>query len=340
MRLGILVQGGEHDGQNGGGVVAYQRHDVLIVPVVEGSFGHLKMRRAHTLGELLEQGHLHFLKLDRLDHVEYLLELIQEHDLLGRVGLGPVLEQARDDLFGERRVLLEELHDTVGQLRMIGTEQLGLVQWQEHFDQKVLVLVLERQREPVDDAAEYLEELGDAIVSLCFVDESMKRVVYLLANVGSQTEELAVDAMQNRLEKVTLARVLAVEESQQLEQEPLIDELLGHVGLKVGRLEKAQEELVDDLKVRPRRLQVRLVLFGVELGAARIRGRRQRPEHVGRKHLDTLVVDGLAREHASRRRDVFDQLVQGLTLDLFGLEIAERLEGKVVADGTLTYLFQ
>lgn len=39
--LGITVQGWEHDGQDLGGVVADQAHDVLIVPVVQSSLCHL-----------------------------------------------------------------------------------------------------------------------------------------------------------------------------------------------------------------------------------------------------------------------------------------------------------
>jgi hypothetical protein len=52
------------------------------------------------------------------------------------------------------------------------------------------VLVLEREGKAVDDAAEYFEELGDAVVLLGLVDEAMEGVVDLLADVGAQAEEL------------------------------------------------------------------------------------------------------------------------------------------------------
>lgn len=39
--LGITVQRWKHDGQDLGGVVADQAHDVLIVPVVQSSLCHL-----------------------------------------------------------------------------------------------------------------------------------------------------------------------------------------------------------------------------------------------------------------------------------------------------------
>ena len=44
-----------------------------------------------------------------------------------------------------------------------------------HLDEELLVLRLEGEREPVDDGAEDLEELADAIEVLSFVDEPGKK---------------------------------------------------------------------------------------------------------------------------------------------------------------------
>lgn len=121
----------------------------------------------------------------------------------------------------------------------------------------------------------------------------MKSIVYLFPNVSTKTEKFAIYAMQDCLEEVSLARILTVEQVEQLQEELLIDELLGRVGLEVGRFEKSQEKLVDDLKMRPRSLQIGLVLFGIELGAGGIRAWRQRTKRVGRKHAYDLLVDGL-----------------------------------------------
>ena len=56
----------------------------------------------------------HLLKLDRLNDVKDLLELVEEHDLLGAVRLRPELQQPHDHLLRQARVLLQELHHTVG----------------------------------------------------------------------------------------------------------------------------------------------------------------------------------------------------------------------------------
>lgn len=37
-----LIQGWEHDGQNGANIVTDQTKDVLIIPVVQGSLSHLQ----------------------------------------------------------------------------------------------------------------------------------------------------------------------------------------------------------------------------------------------------------------------------------------------------------
>lgn len=111
----------------------------------------------------------------------------------------------------------------------------------------------------------------------------VKHVVDLFSDERAQSEKLAVNAMQHRLEEVTLARILRVEQFEQLEHEILVNVSLGDARLKVGRLQEAQVELVDELQMRPRRLQRRFVLLGIEFSAVRIRRWRQRSEEVDRK---------------------------------------------------------
>ena len=147
MIFAVSVEGWEHDRQNGRRVVTDQTHDVpgngqctncmitgqtvahsLIIPVVESPLGHLEVWAGHALGELREQRHHHLLELRGLDHVKDLLELVEEHDLLGAVDLGPEPEQGADDGLGEGGVLLQELHHAVGQLRVVHRQRAHLVQ--------------------------------------------------------------------------------------------------------------------------------------------------------------------------------------------------------------------
>jgi hypothetical protein len=57
-----------------------------------------------------------------------------------------------------------------------------------------------------------LEQLGNAVEVFSLVDESQKYMVDLFPDESAEAEELAVDAVEHRLQKVTLSWVLAVEQ--------------------------------------------------------------------------------------------------------------------------------
>lgn len=334
----VDVERGEDDREYDVDVLADEVDDVLVVPVVQRSLGdlksgeltavhtgnssgtHLEVLATHAPRELGEERLHDLLEFGGLDDVEDLFNLVEEHDLLGRVDLGPVLEQAGDDLLREARVLLEELDDAVRELGVVQREALDLVQRDQAPCEERLVLVLERERKAVDDRAEDLEQLGDAVVPLRLVHELEEDVVDRAPDERAQVEEFAVDAVQRRLEKVALARVLAVEELEQLwgesafrcerceqwqkshlEDKLLVDVPLGDVGVEVGALDEPQEELVDDLEVRPRELEHGLVLLGVVRVAGRVHRRRDRAEQVRRELVRASVSCGARADRWAQR---------------------------------------
>ena len=211
------------------------------------------MMAGHTLGQLVEQWHHHLLKLRRLNHVQDLFQLVKEHNLLGRVYLGPVPQQVQDDLLRQTGVLLQELDDAVGQLRVVNRQGLNLVQRHQNLQQEDLVLFFEWQGESVDDGAKDLQQFRHPVVSLRLVDEAVEDVVDLLPDVSSQSEELAVNPVESRFQEISLSRVFRVKELEQLKDELLVDVLLDQTGLEVGGLKHSQEELVDQLQVWPGR---------------------------------------------------------------------------------------
>lgn len=79
----------------------------------------------------------------------------------------------------------------------------------------------------------------------------IENVIDLLSDIRPQSQKLSVDAVKHRLQEVALAGILGVEQIQQSEHELAVDETLGDVRGEVGRFEKAQEELVDNLEMRP-----------------------------------------------------------------------------------------
>lgn len=92
VALCIPVQGGKYDRQYHLYVIAHQRDNVLVVPVVERPFGHLKVRRGDALGQLPKQRHHHFLKFGWFDHVQNLFQLVEIHHFFRTVHFGPVFE--------------------------------------------------------------------------------------------------------------------------------------------------------------------------------------------------------------------------------------------------------
>ena len=85
------------------------------------------MRAGNTFGNLFKKRFLDLDKLSRLDDIEYLLNLPEEHDLLLGAGLRPELEEALDDLLGQGGVLLKELDHAVGQLSVIQRQTPNLM---------------------------------------------------------------------------------------------------------------------------------------------------------------------------------------------------------------------
>lgn len=113
---------------------------------------------------------------------------------------------------------------------------------------------------------------------LRFVNKSIENVIYLFPNVRSEAQELPIDPVQSRFKEVPFPWILRIEQLQKLQHKLLIYVAFRYGRLEVLRLQQPQEELVNELQVRPGCLQRRLVLLGIELGAIGIRRRRQRAE--------------------------------------------------------------
>ena len=76
-----------------------------------------------------------------------------------------------------------------------------------------------------------------------------------------------------------------------MQDEFLVDVALGDVWLEVGGFEDAQEQLVDELQVRPGGFQGRLVFLWVEFGAVGVRRGRECAEEVdGELEKRTIIV--------------------------------------------------
>ena len=84
-----------------------------------------------------------------------------------------------------------------------------LIQIQAYFQQEDFVFFFERQREAVDDGAEDLEQLCDAVVPLRLVHEPVEDVVDLLPDVSAKAQKFAVNPVKDLISKISLHKSLA-----------------------------------------------------------------------------------------------------------------------------------
>ena len=205
--------------------------------------------------------------------------------LLPRRGPRPVPEDAVADSDGRLRVFLHVLRDAVGQLLVVKAHALGAVQRDERTAQEDDVLLLQGQRESVDDGAQDLQQLPDTVVALRLVDKAVESVADSAADETTMGHELAcasnlvshtarartphtasprtVNAVQNRLQVVALTRILTIEEVDELQAELLREVPLGNLALHLAADHETQQKLVHHLQVGPRGLQHWLILLGV-----------------------------------------------------------------------------
>lgn len=166
------------------------------IPVVERSFGNLEVLAVDALCQLLEQRHHDSLELYWVYHIEYLFDLVEVHDLLWAIDLRPEPQKAKHHVFRQCGIFFQELDHAVCQLRMIKRQAFDFVQRQQNASEENLVLLLQREREAINDAAEDLQQLGNAVVPLGIVYELEEDVIDGPPDEGAKIQEFPVDPMQ------------------------------------------------------------------------------------------------------------------------------------------------
>ena len=77
-----------------------ERYDVLVIPQEKRPLGDLEVGRIYAAGNEAEKRLGDLCKVRRLRELEELLKLVEEHHLLGAVGVRPVLDEASQDDVG------------------------------------------------------------------------------------------------------------------------------------------------------------------------------------------------------------------------------------------------
>jgi len=177
-----------------------------------------------------------------------------------------------------------------------------------------LVLFFQWQSESVDDGSQYFEQFGNTVEALGFINELEEDVVDGSSNERTKVQELAIDPMKGGLQEIPLPWILRVEKLKQLQDEMVVDVLLGVVGIEILAFNEAQKELVDNLNMWPGNLEDRLILFWVKGLTLRVDRRWNWSEEILAEHFDNSWVHWLCND-LSVLRDIVQQLVECQSLD-------------------------
>mmetsp|Transcript_50543 Transcript_50543/g.110589 ORF Transcript_50543/g.110589 Transcript_50543/m.110589 type:complete len:292 (+) Transcript_50543:505-1380(+) len=243
----------------------------------------------NAFGDAPEQLILHLHKLGRLSQFQDFLHLVEKQHLLGSVGGRPQTKCAVEDHGRQPRVFLRILRHAIRQLLVEAVQSSHLVQRNQGLLQHDLVLLLHRERKPVDDAAQNLKQFGNSIVGVALVNDLEEEILDGLANEGPQGHEFAIDSVEDGLQVVTLSWILRIKQIQELEHEGVVDKPLGDLWVHVIGYHKPKEELVDDLQVGPGSLQRWFILLIIEQCIGILVYRRQGAENVRRHHSNYIL---------------------------------------------------
>mmetsp|Transcript_52613 Transcript_52613/g.87146 ORF Transcript_52613/g.87146 Transcript_52613/m.87146 type:complete len:231 (-) Transcript_52613:997-1689(-) len=230
-------------------MVRRERSYNVVVPQEERTLRHLKMIGANRVRDAHKQRLDHALQLLRAGQLQHLLQLVEEEQLLLARHTRPKLEHSAEHRRRQRRILLNELRHTIRQLRVELRQKRHLVHRDQHVAQKQNVLLFQRQCKAIDDGAQNLEQLGNAIVAHIQVNHRVQNVVHRLANKRAKRHTTTINAMQNHLEIVAFTRVLRIEQVNHVEQEALVNVATNH--LHIRRHHKTMEKFIHKLQMWP-----------------------------------------------------------------------------------------
>lgn len=104
-----------------------------------------------------------------------LFNFVDVDDLLRWTGERPELQQTFDQVHGQQLHFLEVIFDTVLQLSVERRQLLDLVQRNQHFFEKVLMLLPQRHLEARCDRAQNLKQLRKPVMCLGLLRDSQEQ---------------------------------------------------------------------------------------------------------------------------------------------------------------------
>ena len=251
VRVRNRCDDGDEQGEGGVLLGLQNGQELVILEEAHRPIGHLQLRAGNALNQTLEQLLDQGLQPGDFAHLEHLQHFGEEHDFLGRVAEGPVAQQSLHQQQRQLGVLAQEKHRAAQQLLVVEVAGLHFVQGDDHRLEEVQVLLAQGHREPADYGRQDVQELRGAVELEVLVGQRVEGVRDGLADHLAARDQLGVEPVQDVLEVLALARLLGVEQLQELLDEGVRDENAQRAHLRGLVHNQLQEEVVDRLQVRP-----------------------------------------------------------------------------------------
>mmetsp|Transcript_35887 Transcript_35887/g.61224 ORF Transcript_35887/g.61224 Transcript_35887/m.61224 type:complete len:261 (-) Transcript_35887:642-1424(-) len=245
---------------------------MFIVPQEKSTFDNLEMIRVKASCKIGEESLADLVELVSSKQLKDFLQFIEEEHLFARARPGPAFEESIKDGCGSISILLNILNDTVGQLLVVQSYTLGLVEGDQCTDQELQVLLLQRNGKSINDGAQNFKQFSDSIMTFCLIDKAVEHIGNGPADERPVRHELSINSVKDCLQVVTLTRILRIKQLHKLEAEPLIHILLGSLGINFRANNEAEEEFIGHLEVRPCRLEYRLIFLRIKVISSRGEG--------------------------------------------------------------------
>ena len=94
---------------------------------------------------------------------------------------------------------------------MIHGDTLWFVQWDKRPDQKLQMLLLQRNCKSINDTSQNLQQFANTIMSLRLIYESVEDIGYRTSNKLSMRHEFTINTMKDSFQIVSFTWILTIE---------------------------------------------------------------------------------------------------------------------------------
>jgi hypothetical protein len=225
--------------------------EVVVFEEAHSAISNLEVKSRDALDQSLKDLGNVGLKFLHFAGLQDLNEFADEHNFLGGVGEGPVLDEPIEEEQTQRWVFGQEQHGASHEVLVEEVAGLHFVERDDHILEEDDVFFSEGHGESGDDTGQNVEQFRCSVELEGLVDETVEAVVDGLADHLSSGHQLGIEAVQDVLQVLSFSGLFGVEEFQKFLNEGRSDVHLEGFHICAIVDDELKEELVDGLEMRP-----------------------------------------------------------------------------------------